>query len=289
VSVATASPSVLDLDAGAPPAGRGPALRAFWGLMRLEWRRQLLTPRVLWPLLLALLPIGVTAAIAWVVMKFGGGKMAGAHNLQEEYANLYHGLIVRVVLFFGSLALFVNLVRGEVEERTFHYLLLTPVRRWAIVAAKYLAAVGTGWLLFVSATAASFVLVNLPEGLGRAFGERGLSQLFAYCGMSALGVVGYGAAFLLLGTLLRSPGYLVAVFFGWEWFEFLLPPLLKQLSVVHYIKGLTPFPISEGPFALLADPMPAWQAVLKVLVYALVAVAIAAWVAGRQDLDYGKG
>jgi ABC-type transport system involved in multi-copper enzyme maturation permease subunit len=288
VSVATASPNDLALDAGAPPAGRGPALRAFWGLMRLEWRRQLLTPRVLWPLLLALLPVGLTAIAAWAMMKFAAER-AATHNVQEEFANLYHLVIVRVVLFFGSLALFVNLVRGEVEERTFHYLLLTPVRRWAIVAAKYLAAVATGWLLFVPATAASAVLVNVPGGVGRYFGSHGFSDLAAYCGMSALGVVGYGGAFLLLGTLLRSPGYLVAVFFGWELIEFALPPLLKQLSVVHYIKGLTPFPISEGPFALLTDPIPAWQAVLKVLVYALIAVAVAAWVAGRQDLDYGKG
>jgi ABC-type transport system involved in multi-copper enzyme maturation permease subunit len=286
--VSTALAAELPVATADPPTGRDAVLRAFWGLMRLEWRRQLLTPRVLWPLLLAFLPVGITGGIAWVVTKFGG-EMSGHENMQEEFANLYHGLIVRVVLFFGSLALFVNLVRGEVEERTLHYLLMTPVRRPAIVAAKYLAAVATGWLLFVTATAVSYLLVNLPGGLGRALDADGLSSLFAYCGMTALGVVGYGAAFLLLGTLLRSPGYLVAVFFGWEWFEFLLPPLLKQLSVVHYIKVLTPFPISEGPFALLAEPVPAWQAVLKVAVYAAVAVAVAAWVASRQDLDYGKG
>jgi ABC-type transport system involved in multi-copper enzyme maturation permease subunit len=200
--------------------------------MRLEWRRQLLTPRVLWPLLLAAMPVGLMAALAWAAHRFGN-EVATHDNMQLGFANLYHGLIVRVVLFFGSLALFVNLVRGEVEERTFHYLLLTPVRRPAIVAAKYLAAVGTGWLLFVSATLASYLLVSLGHGLDRVFSAHGLSQLFAYCGMTALGVVGYGSAFLLLGTLLRSPGYLVALFFGWEWFEFLLPPLLKQLSVVH--------------------------------------------------------
>jgi ABC-type transport system involved in multi-copper enzyme maturation permease subunit len=241
-----------------------------------------MTPRVLWPLLLALLPVGITSAIVWVAMRFAEGDV---HELPEVYANLYHGLVVRVVLFFGSLALFVNLVRGEVEDRTLHYLLLTPVRRPAIVVAKFLAAVGTGWLLFVGATALSFAIMQIPGGLGRM----SLSDLASYCGMTALGVVGYGAAFLLLGTLLRSPGYLVALFFGWEWFEFLLPPLLKQLSVVHYIKVLTPFPIAEGPFALLAEPVPPALAVLKVALYAAIGVAIAAFVASRTDLDYGKG
>lgn len=268
------------------PRGRQAALRAFAGVMRLEWRRQLMTPRVLWPLLLALLPVGLTAAIAWAMVRFDEGH---AGDVPEIYANLYHGLIVRVVLFFGSLALFVNLVRGEVEDRTLHYLLLTPVRRHALVAAKFLAAVGTGWLLFVGGTAVSFALLQIPGGVGRVLTGPGLAELAAYCGMTALGVVGYGAAFLLLGTLLRSPGYLVALFFGWEWFEFLLPPLLKQLSVVHYIKVLTPVPISEGPFALLADPVAPGLAVLKVALYAVVGVAVAAAVAARVDLDYGKG
>jgi len=267
----------------AAPSGRAAAARAFWGLMRLEWRRQLLTPRVLWPLLLALLPVGITAAIVWASRHFTDGDLRELPA--EVYANLYHGLVVRVVLFFGSLALFVNLVRGEVEERTFHYLLLTPVRRPTIVAAKYLAAVTSGWLLFVAATAVSYLVMHVPAGLRSVDG----GALAAYCGMTMLGVIGYGAAFLLLGTVLRSPGYLVAVLFGWEWFEFLLPPLLKQVSVVHYIKVLTPFPIPEGPFALLAEPVPPWQAVLKVAIYALVGVATAAFVASRQDLDYGKG
>ena len=278
----------VDFDAAAPPSGRAAVLRSFWGLMRLEWRRQLLTPRVLWPLLLAALPVGITAAMAWALVHFDVSP-EDRQDVPIVFANLYHGLIVRVVLFFGALALFLNLVRGEVEERTFHYLLLTPVRRPAIVLAKYLAAVGTGWLLFVGATAASFAIVNIPTGIGHLATAQGLSELGAYCGMTALGCVGYGAAFLLLGCLLRSPGYLVAVFFAWEWFEFLLPPLLKQLSVVHYIKVLTPFPIPEGPFALLADPVPAWQAVLQVAVYAAIGVAVAAWVTRRTDLDYGKG
>jgi ABC-type transport system involved in multi-copper enzyme maturation permease subunit len=284
----TAATTDLSLLDDPVPSGRRARLRAFWGLMRLEWRRQLLTPRVLWPLLLALLPVGVTALMAWAFLRFAD-EAARHGNMQEELANLYHGLIVRVVLFFGSLALFVNLVRGEVEDRTLHYLLLTPVRRQSIVVAKYLAAVGTGWLLFVGSTALSVAIVSIPGGLGRLLTRSGLAELAAYSGMTALGVVGYGAAFLLLGTLLRSPGYCVALFFGWEWFEFLLPPLLKQLSVVHYIKVLTPFPIAEGPFALLAEPVTPGLAVLKVAIYATVGVGIATWVASRVDLDYGKG
>jgi hypothetical protein len=284
--VATTSP--VDFAAGAPPSDRAAVRRAFFGLMRLEWRRQLLTPRVLWPLLLAALPVGISAATAWALVHFEVSHQ-DRQDVPIVYANLYQGLIVRVVLFFGSLALFVNLIRGEVEERTFHYLLMTPVRRWAIVLAKYLAAVGTACLLFVGSTAASYVIIHIPLDGGRVFTSAGFSELLSYCAMTVLGCIGYGAAFLLLGTVLRSPGWMVALLFGWEWAEFLLPPLLKQLSVVHYIKVLMPIPIPEGPFALLADPVPGWQAVLQVAIYATVAVSLAAIAASRTDLDYGKG
>ena len=45
--------------------------------------------------------------------------------------------------------------------------------------------------------------------------------------------------------------------YGWEWLNFLLPPLLKKVSVIHYLNSLVPVPISEGPFAVVAEPTPA--------------------------------
>src|SRR4030095_221219 len=125
-------------------------------------------------------------------------QLAAIPTRNELYANLYHALIVRIVLFFGCLALFLNLVRGEVEERTMHYLLLTRVRRPLVVAGKCLAAVGSGWLLFVTTTVGSWVLIHLPKGLDSAFSGGAWKQLAAYCAMTMLGCMGYGGAFLLL-------------------------------------------------------------------------------------------
>ena len=112
--------------------------------------------------------------MAWAVTHFHDQLRRHPQRLNELYANLYHALIVRIVLFFGCLALFLNLVRGEVEERTMHYLLLTPVRRPLLVLGKYLAAVGSAWLLFVTTTVGSFLLIHLPKGLDSAFTRRRL-------------------------------------------------------------------------------------------------------------------
>ena len=67
--MSTATATDLDLLDADAPRGRQASLRAFRGLMRLEWRRQLMTPRVLWPLLLALLPVGIAVPLAAAVFE----------------------------------------------------------------------------------------------------------------------------------------------------------------------------------------------------------------------------
>ncbi|HVS03230.1 MAG TPA: hypothetical protein VMT16_10715, partial [Thermoanaerobaculia bacterium] len=236
-----------------------------FGIVRLEWRRQLLGFRVVWLLALAALPVALTVGMVLVHMKLAPEGELRGQVPREELANLYHGLMVRVVLFFGSLALFMGLVRGEVEQRSLHYYFLSPTPRWVVVVGKYLAALALGWALFVPATVLSMAAAYYPGGLGRLLRPPGSSELLAYVGMTMLGCAAYGALFLAVGTLLRGPGYVVALLFLWEWLHFLLPPLLKQLSVVHYLRALTPVPISEGPFALLADPKPVPLVVLQLL------------------------
>src|SRR6185503_9103523 len=98
-SAATLQPNAMPAAAGDVPAGRAATRRSFLGVMRLEWRRQLLTPRVLWPLALAALPVAVTSAMAWAMIHFGGERQQ-MPNVTEVYANLYHALVVRIVVFF---------------------------------------------------------------------------------------------------------------------------------------------------------------------------------------------
>lgn len=261
--------------------GRLPAV------MRWEWRRQLSFGRLLWLVILAAVPVAIMALRVWVYFKYQE-QADGPVHLKEEYAAFYHGLMVRVVLFFGCLTLFLGGIRGEVEQKTLHYLYLAPLPRWMLIKGKYLAAVLLAWVVFGTSTVASWLLAQLPQGLGRSLSGPGLGELAAYLGMTLLGAMAYGALFLVVGTLLPSPGWIVAVLFFWEWVQFLLPPVLKQLSVVHYLNQLTPIPVSEGPFAILAEPQPVPITVAKLLLYCLVATSLAAFAVTRSELNYGK-
>ena len=252
------------------------------GVARLEWRRQLAPGRTLWILLLALAPIAMMALRAWIIIKFAEDR----HELDENFGNFYFSMMVTVVLFFGSATIFLGQIRGELDQRSWHYSLLTPIARWELVLGKYLAGLAIAWVCFVSSTAVSRVLFEVPNGLSGFSGSVLRTELLSYMAMTALCCCAYGSFFLAVGTLLRGPGYFVALFFGFEMFQFFLPPLLKQLSVVHYLRELSPVPISDGPFALLAEPSPTWAIVLRLLIYSAIGVALAAWKVSRSELDY---
>jgi ABC-type transport system involved in multi-copper enzyme maturation permease subunit len=265
-------------------AGAGRQLLA---VVRLEWRRQLRGVRLLFLVALALLPVALAAGMA--LLPVHQEWRSSVPGVREVYANFFHLLVVRVVLFFGCLALFLNLIRGEVEARTLHYHFLAPVRRPLVVVGKYLATLAIAWTLFVPATALSLAAIYRPAAIGSLLPAAAAGDLLAYLTMALLGCVGYGALFLALGSLLRGPGLLVALLFAWEWFEFLLPPLLKQLSVVHYLKAMTPFPIPDGPFALLAEPIAPWLAAAQLLLYGAVALGVAVLSVRRMEVSYGAG
>jgi ABC-type transport system involved in multi-copper enzyme maturation permease subunit len=264
-------------------AGAG---RQVLAVVSLELRRQLRGVRLLLLAALVLLPVAVAIGMAVVPVDFEWRTSVPA--AREAYARLYHNLMVGVTLFFGCLALFLNLIRGEVEARTLHYYFLAPIRRPLVVLGKYLATVAIAWAIFVPATVATVVAIYSPVATGRLLPPAAGGDLVAYGAMTALGCLAYGALFLLVGSLFRSPGLIVVLYFLWDWFEFLLPPVLKHLSVSYYVKALTPIPIADGAFALLAEPMAPWLAATRLALFAALAVALSVVVVRRMEVSYSS-
>ena len=99
--------------------------------------------------------------------------------------------------------------------------------------------------------------------------------MLAYLGVTILACIGYGAVFLLVGLFFRNPIIPALLLYGWEWINFLLPPFLKKISVIHYLQSLVPVPMSEGPFAVLVEPTPAWISVPSLLLFTGVVLFLA--------------
>jgi hypothetical protein len=109
-----------------------------------------------------------------------------------------------------------------------------------------------------------------------------------------LACVGYGAFFLVAGMLFRNPILPTAGILIWEFLNPFLPALLKQFSVIYYLKALCPVTIPSPPgmpalFAMLIstpDPVSPVVAVTGLLIVALVALYASSLQVRRMEINY---
>ena len=266
---------------------------SLWGrqvsaVMRLELRKNFLSRRALLLYLLAGLPLGLLALLD--IFPPPSNEFNDFTLLSVMYAAIYNGLILRTLIFFGCAWVFMNLFRGEVVDRSLHYYFMTPARREVLVVGKYLSGLVTTVVMFGVSTVGSMLLLYFVRFYSQStryfFDGPGLRQMLVYLGITVLACFGYGAVFLIIGLFFRNPVIPALILYGWEWINFLLPPLLKKLSVIHYLHSLAPVPMNEGPFAVLAEPTPAWLSVPSLFVFTLAVLTLASLYIRRMEISY---
>jgi ABC-type transport system involved in multi-copper enzyme maturation permease subunit len=276
----------------APAARAGLPWGQWWtqlrAIVRLELRKGFRRPYGL--LLLALAPLFILALRA--VLPHALQDSAGIAGSTQFFAALYQAFILRIVIFLACIAIFGNLIRRETLDRSLHYYFLSPIRRELLVVAKYVTALIVSLGLFGLTTLLAFGLTYLPNQSTAVshflFHGPGLAHLGAYLLTTVLACVGYGAVFLFFGFFFKSPAIPALVVFGWEGIHFLLPPFLKQVSVVHYLQSLCPVPVSEGPLATMSDAPASWVSVIGILALAVVLVGVSAWKIRRMEISYDE-
>ncbi|HKZ01915.1 MAG TPA: hypothetical protein VJ180_06735 [Pyrinomonadaceae bacterium] len=285
--------SSIDIASAQPE--KQPVLWALWwrqvrAIFRLEIQKNFLGKRSILIYLLALLPILPLAILAPFTPP--GREWQDFTQYSMIYAVLYGGLILRTVVFFGCAWIFMNLFRGEIVDRSLHFYFLSPVRREVLVVGKYVSGLVTSIILFTGATILSMLLLYFPHFYAESarffLDGPGAGQLVTYAGITILACIGYGAFFLVVGLFFRNPIIPALLLYGWEWLNFLLPPLLKKISVIHYLHSLVPVPMSEGPFAVVAEPTPAWIAIPSLVLVTLLVLVIASFRIRHMEIRYGS-
>lgn len=245
--------------------------------------------------------VGCWAITAFVLMARGGNvarELSGSANVADAsqvFAMVFQAFALAMIAFFACLMVFLNLVRRELRDKALHYYFLVPARREVVLAGKFAAGVVATSLVLGLSTALSYLLLYAPflriagPEVERFFlAGPGFAHLAAYVGITLLATIGYGAVFLALSVHAKNPILPALAVYGWEWLHFLLPPALKKLSVIHYLTALTPVPVAEGPFSLLAEkPDPLWS-LLGLLVFAGVLLALSMRRVRRMEVLYGE-
>jgi ABC-type transport system involved in multi-copper enzyme maturation permease subunit len=264
-------------------------LRQTTAIMRLEVKRNFLGKRAVLIYLLALMPIGLLALMAILPT---AGPWSDFNDYPARFSLIYNALILRTVIFFGCGWIFMNLFRGEIVDRSLHYYFLSALRREVLLAGKYLSGLLTSIILFTTLTVVSMLLLFFPHFFSAStrffLDGAGIEQLFTYVVITMLACVGYGAFFMVVGLFFRNPIIPALVLYGWEWINFLLPPLLKKISVIHYLNSLVPVPLSEGPFAVVAEPTPAWISIPGLLLVTVLVLILAGRRIRRMEIRYGS-
>jgi hypothetical protein len=214
------------------------------------------------------------------------------------FAGVFQFFFLRLAVFFGCLGIFMNLFRGEILDRSLHFYFLAPIRREVLMAGKFLAGLLATCTIFVTSEVLQTIvfLWPLPAGVRDIYlyHNHGLEHSAAYVGVTVLACVGYGAFFLVAGMLFRNPILPAAAILIWEFINPFLPGLLKQFSIIYYLKSLCPVDIPTPPgtppvFALLisnSDPVSAPVAVLGIVMVALIALYASSVQVRRMEINY---
>jgi len=262
-------------------------LRQITAILRLELKKNFFGKRSLLVYLLAMMPIGLLILVE-AINPLGSDTA----QLPTVFSIFYNSLILRTVVFFGCAWIFMNLFRGEIVDRSLHYYFLSSVRREVLVAGKYVSGLLTSIILFTTVTILCMLIVFFSHYYSSSarffFDGPGFGQLFWYAAITILACIGYGAFFLVVGLFVRNPIIPALLLYGWEWINFLLPPLLKKISVIHYLNSLVPVPVSEGPFAVVAEPTPAWISIPGLLIVTALVLIAAGTRIHRMEIRYGS-
>jgi ABC-type transport system involved in multi-copper enzyme maturation permease subunit len=237
---------------------------------------------------------------------FMNGSIEGIHlndarNLADDagvFAGVFQFFFLRLAVFFGCLGIFMNLFRGEILDRSLHFYFLAPIRREVLTAAKFLAGLLATCTIFVTSELLQIVvfLWHLSPSTRNVYlyHQHGFEHAAAYLGVTILACIGYGAFFLIAGMLFRNPILPTAGILIWEAANPFLPSVLKQFSVIYYLKALCPVDIPTPPdtptfFALLisnSNPVSPLVAIVGILVVAAIALYLSSVQVRRMEINY---
>ena len=210
----------------------------------------------------------------------------GVGEYTVVYAALFQAFLLRLIVFFGCVAVFSNAFRREIMNQTLHYSLLAPIRRELLVVGKYAAGVLGAGIVFTLMVALTQILFYAPIGYDLVTAQM-MRDGITYLALTVLAVVGYGALFLAIGLYVRNPIIPAAIILAWESVNFILPSVLQKISVIHYLEAMSPVPVPDSPFAIPVEPTPAYFAVPGLLIVSGVLLWIAITSVRRLEVNYG--
>jgi len=199
--------------------------------------RQLWSKRALVFALLYALPI----ALAVLIQQVGAGFKGPSVGYEPAFAEfvLLFNLLPQVFIPLTALVFASGMIQDEIEDQTITFLLIRPLPRWSIYAAKLAATLLGSIILTAAATAVIFVVIGWgqPEYWGSGGGS---SRMLMVITLYALSLTAYHAIFGLLSLLMRKAILLgVAYIILLEGWVANIDFVIRKGTVMYYFRILS--------------------------------------------------
>ena len=195
-------------------------------------------------------------------------------------------LTVLVALLYAS-----ALVADEVDSKTIIYLFTRPIRKYSIIAGKFIAYMLEVSLILIPPMLLTYLIVAAGNGISSS-PVLSLSHFGKQIGATMLALVTYGAIFAFLGTWSKRPVVLGLLFaFGWEKIAIIVPGVIRKFSVIHYLMSIFPegkamsgFRIHLPP-GVIPDSSPL-SSVVTLLVVVIIFLALTVFTIYRKEYKF---
>ncbi len=178
----------------------------------------------------------VLTAVPVAIALIWRSSPVGRFQPEVAYNTISAGLIFGFILVILSVIFGTGVISQDVEQKGIVYLLTHAMPRWQILSIKFvvafLATTITVWISSLALAIATFGIGDLNH-----------TQCIRDLQILPVGALAYGALFLLLATLVSRPlifGLLFA--FGWESWAPNLPGDFRMVSLMSYLRVLSPHP-----------------------------------------------
>lgn len=219
----------------------------------------------------------VVAAISLIPVLFaiiphvvpGGFSLREVREMMAEI--IYLPFVATTLLPLATLVLATSALGDEVDDKTLQYLALKPVSRFRIAFEKWLAVmivmIPVVWL----GVTVTWVVISWG-----AYAEM-QDMLWPLLASSAIGVMGFGSAFLALSLFIQR-ALLFGVFYVFIWettlSQFL--PGIRSISISHYTRSLF-VRLLEDRRVIIDGPSATTTILITTAVIVLVSLGIASW------------
>lgn len=232
--------------------------------------------------------LSVSAAVTYVLTALGGAGSSGSLEYRQQQAfDIFLGITVgtfmNIVVPVVTLIIATSVLGDERRDNTMSFLVLRPISRFTIGAAKVAAA-------FVE----SFAITGLGAaalGIAAAFRIDTFAYVLPLVVGTAVASAAYSAVFVPFGYLLKRATLIGLTYvFIWENGIAGAIPALASLSPwrigVSAMAGLAPrkFLLELPEFAIGSIVPGAGGAVLKAMVMTVLSAAAVAWILRQRDL-----